>query len=253
VASDANRRDIDGHVTLTEDGRRIGDRARIHPIAFEDRFAASFFPPEWPAVPAPARRSLPIRAVRRLRCALLGCRMHSPDWRERVETVSIALPPGQIRVTHVLSPERRGVRDGGFALAADEPLMRRAGRARSMVRCPDGLTSLVANLHGYDAADTHFKEEVKAFARYSATPYFAANEIVAPERVHVSLVILTRADLDPEEAVAAVRVHVDRRPVTTECANGEAFLVHHLEPATCDASFAEMLVSEPAPLCEEVA
>jgi hypothetical protein len=62
------------------------------------------------------------------------------------------------------------MRDGGFALAVDEPLMRRAGRAWSMVRCPDGLTTLVANLHGYDAADTHFEEGANAFGRRDAGP-----------------------------------------------------------------------------------
>ncbi|MBA2360010.1 MAG: DUF2264 domain-containing protein [Actinobacteria bacterium] len=247
VAGESARRDVDSQVTLTEGGRRIGERARIHPIVVRDRFAASFhFPGEWPAVPGPAPRSLRARAVRKLRTVLLSRRMWLPDWRERVETVSIALPPGEIRITHILTPERRGVRDGGFALAADEPLARRAGSAWSMVQRPDGLTSLVANLHGYDAADTHFEEGVNAFGRYSATPYLAAGDVVAPERVYVSLVVLTSSDLDPEDAVAGVRVHVDRRRVTVECLDGETFLVHLVEAASCDGSFAESLFPEPA-------
>ena len=247
VAGDADRRDLDSQVNLVDDRGRIGDRGRIHTIAVQDRFAASFhFPREWPAALPPASRSLPDRAVRRLRRVLLGLKLHLPDWRERVETVSIAVPPGEVRVTHVLSPELRGVRDGGFALAADQPLTRRTGGVWSMVRRPDGLASLVANLHGYDTADTHFEEGINAFGHYSATPYLAAAHAVVPERIYVSLVMLTGSDFDPEEAVAAVRVQVDRRRVTVECADGEAFLVHLLEPASCDGSFAETLVREPA-------
>jgi Glycosyl transferase family 2 len=87
-----------GPVVIDTPAKRPADRRpRTHP---SDRLRGPvrgvvLLPAGMPAVPAPARRSLPIRAVRRLRCALLGCRMHSPDWRERVETVSIACRPAR--------------------------------------------------------------------------------------------------------------------------------------------------------------
>src|SRR5690606_24136163 len=137
----------DAELVLVGADGRVARRGRIHPIAAEDRFAAScWYPGEAAVVDG---RAFPI-------------------WLERVETVSIALGAAELRVHHVATFGVRRVREGGFALADDErpPEVLREGAA-SIVRRRDGLVSAVVGLHGLVPVDAERRTGANAFGHHS--------------------------------------------------------------------------------------
>ena len=105
----------------------------------------------------------------------------------------------ELRIHHVSAPYGGTVRAGGFALASPRPLEALAGDGWSLVRRADGLTSVVAPLHGFDATEVHRNEKTNPLGHYSATPCVTHRGVLGPEAIFVSLVVLTADDFDPDE------------------------------------------------------
>lgn len=187
--------DVDSQVALVRVDRTVSRRARIHPIAVADRFAASFFLPQ------------------------------EPGARERVETVAIARGPAEIRVHHVTTSGGSTLRDGGFAVADLEPPYAQIGEGCALVRSGSGLVSYLAGLHGFGSAGVARFEGTNAFGRHSASPFLESFGAVEGEAVYVSLVVLTREELDLEAVRAGIAVRVDRRVVEITFDDDERFLV----------------------------
>jgi hypothetical protein len=221
LGGDADRRDADAQVALVgPDGAR-SRRARIHPIAAVDRFAAScFYPGETAVVQGHA----------------------FPVWLERVETVSIARGAAELRVHHAATFGVRWLHDGGFAVADEsgEPAIER-GPGWCAVRRRDGLTSASIALHGFgDAPHAERFEQQNAFGRYAAAPVLVSDAPLGAEGVFVALHVLTG---DPTFDPAALRqtvasVTIERRCVWIACADGARFFVQLVAPDSLDVAFA---------------
>ena len=151
----------------------------------------------------------------------------SPDWSERLETVSIACGAVEIRIHHVTSPRPVIVRDGGYAIAGPTRPSTETGVTWGLVRTAGGLTWLIAGLRGFDRVEIDAGRGANACGSCSATPVLAGTGPVRGERVLVSLVLLTGTPVEPARALAAVEV--TGRLVTVHCADGECFLVQCVE------------------------
>ena len=220
VGSDADRRDADAQVALVgKDGAR-SRRARIHPIAAIDRFAASCFHPGELAV----------------------VQGHAfPVWLERVETVSIARGAAELRVHHAASFGTRWLHDGGFAVADDgaRPVVEH-GAGWTLVRRRDGLVSASIGLHGFASSHADVFAAQNAFGRDAAAPVLVSDGPTGAERVFVALHVLTRdEDFDAEALRRTIAgVTVERRCVWIDCADGERFFVQLVAPDSLDVAFA---------------
>ncbi len=205
---------IDSHVALIGRDGEASERARIHTIAVADRFAASAYYPKETAVAD--GRSL-------------------PQWFDRIETVSIARGPLEIRVHHVATLGTRLVRDGGYAIAGEASPACETGGTWALAKREDGLVSFIAGLRGFSRVDTVQLQDGNAFGRHSAAPYVVSEQPVATEGVYVSLVALTAAPFEPEAALREIAgVEVRGRQVEIRCADGEAFFVQLVAPEEVD-------------------
>jgi hypothetical protein len=202
--------DVDSQLALVRADGTVSRRALIHPIAVADRFAASFFLPQ------------------------------EPGAGERVETVAIARGAAEIRVHHVITPGGSTPRDGGFAVADPEPPYAQTGEGWALVRAGSGLVSYLAGLHGFSRAGVARFEGTNAFGRHSASPFLESAETVEGEAVYVSLVVLTRDELDPETVRAGIAVHVDGRVVEITVDGGERFLVQLVSPAPVERTLGSL-------------
>jgi len=220
LGADADRRDADAQVALVgADGAR-SRRARIHPIAAVDRFAAScFYPGELAVVQGHA----------------------FPVWLERVETVSIARGAAEIRVHHAASFGTRRLHDGGFAVADDgaRPVVEH-GTGWSLVRRRDGLVSASIGVYGFRSSHAEVFVAQNAFGRDAAAPVLVSEGPLGAESVLVALHALTRdAEFDPEALRRTIAtVTVERRCVWITCADGECFFVQLVAPDVLDVAFA---------------
>ena len=197
--------DIDSQIALLRRGGIRSRRVRIYPLTVVDRFAAScFYPRE------------PYRA-------------------ECVETVSIARGSAEIRVHHITSNACEFVRDGGFTIADDAPPETSTGAVWAAARLKNGLTSLIASLHGFGTAATRALTGTNPFGPHSATPYLTARRPASPETVYVSLVVLSGSRIDANEILAEIRtVQVSGRRVLITCRDGELFFVQLVAPEPVD-------------------
>lgn len=227
LGGDADPRDADAQVALVdEDGGGRSRRARIHPIAAADRFAAScFFPGETAVVRG---RAFPI-------------------WLERVETASIARGAGEIRVHHVTSFGPRRLRDAGFAVAGARAPRVERGPGWCLVRGDDGLVSASIALHGLAAADPETFEDQSPLGRRAAAPVLASAAPIPAEGVLVALHVLLRDPaFDPEAARRDVTsVAVEGRTVRIACADGERLLVQLVAPEALDEQWGAGRLSGP--------
>ena len=145
---------------------------------------------------------------------------------ERVETVSVPRGRDEIRIERVSTPLARTVRAGGFAVADAAPPAVEVGRLWALARRPDGLTSFIAGLAGFDRADVLRLEEANAFGSHSAIPFLVGDAPVDGEAIYVSLVVLTAEPLDPDEARGTAAVlEVSREQVRLLFRDGEELLV----------------------------
>jgi hypothetical protein len=191
--------DLDSQFSLLDGTANVVRRTRMHEGQVIDRFGASvWFGDE------------------RLR-------------RERVEAVTIARGPAEIRVHHVTS-RIQPAREGGFAVAATEPPEVVSDERWSMVRRADGLTSFVGGLHGFAGAGASRLQGANPFGRHSTAPFLVGRAAGQIERVYVSLCVLTADGFDADAALGDLAVHVDRREVTITCRDGECFYVQLVAP-----------------------
>jgi hypothetical protein len=213
----ANDSDVDNQVSLIRPDGTASRRVRIHCLGVADRFAASVFYPQEPATA------------------------------ERIETMAIVHGRAEVRVHHVAAPFGGTVRGGGFAIASVRPPEALAGDGWSLVRGADGLTSLVAALHGFDATAVHRSEETNPFGRYSATPYLTHPGDLSLEAIFVSLVVLTADDLDPDEVRHLVtHLEITGREITL-CVDSEWWFLQLLAPEHVDRMFRGRAMSGPVP------
>lgn len=157
------------------------------------------------------------------RCALRGTRtegalsasVHIPQLGRKVlpgcavTTVSMVDGIHELRAHLVQSKRSWPVREGGFAVADDEPVEAGTAANEGWVRASDGLTARIVGLHGWDGARTFAYRGSNAMGEHSATPALFG-ECSPGQTVFVSLHSLTR-EQEPTASQwrDAVRVDVD--------------------------------------------
>ncbi|GAA5049507.1 hypothetical protein HNP84_004260 [Thermocatellispora tengchongensis] len=178
---------LDNQLAVLTPQGAASQRRRIEPLGVGERFAAS------------AYRDGPVRVV----------------------TASVIDGAAEIRVHRVTAPAGHRVRDGGHALAAQEPPAAESAGVRARARRADGLVSEVRGLHGYTGAGVAAARGVNAFGSHSATPYVICDAHPGGTAVYVSRVLLTAAGPEPP----APRVEVRGEEVTLTPADGEPIRV----------------------------
>jgi hypothetical protein len=205
--------DVDNQIILTRPDGTASRRVRIHCLGVADRFAASVFYPQEPVVA------------------------------ERIETMAIVRGRMEVRIHHVSAPYGGTVRCGGFTIASPRPPEALAGDGWSLVRRADGLTSLVAALHGFDAAVVERRKGTNPLGHSSATPFVTHRGELGPEAIFVSLVAVTADDLDPEELLHVVtHLEITGREVVV-CLDGEWWFLQLVAPEHVDRTFRGRAIS----------
>ena len=207
--------DLDSQISLVGPAGNVSRRVRIYTLAVVDRFAASVFYPD------------------------------EPDWTSRVETVSIAWGAAEIRVHHVTSAGDCHVRDGGFAIASEEPLETAMGDVWAMTDRTGELVSFIGGLYGFERGTTRAMEGANPFGPHSAAPYLTARKKPI-EAVYVSLVLLAGGPVDPVRTLGAIgALEVEGRLVSIECRDGERFFVQLVAPEAVDRPFGSSRLNGP--------
>jgi hypothetical protein len=189
---------IDGEVVVVAPDGAVSRRRRIEPLTTQDRFAASAYRDDLPAGPV------------------------------HVVTASVVDGAAEVRIHRVTAPAGHQVRDGGHAIAGEEPPTARSGELWASARRADGLVSVVRGLHGYTTAGVATAAGANAFGRHSATPYVLADAHPGGTAVYVSLVLLTgAAEARPPE------VRVDGDQVTLDLPGGDSATIRLTETPTC--------------------
>ncbi|CAG0968754.1 hypothetical protein MYXO_01175 [Myxococcaceae bacterium] len=227
TGQDADRRDVDAQVALASaDGRR-SRRARIHPLAAVDRFAAScFYPGELAVVEG---RVFPV-------------------WLERVETVSIARGATEIRIHHAATFGERRLVDGGFAVANRGVVPEfESGEDWCLVRSRDGLVSASIGLLGFEAGGAERFVGQSALGSHAVAPVLVSSARVPAEAVYVSLHVLTRSpDFDPERARREiVSIDVTGRQVRISCSDDERFFLQLVAAESIDETLGPLALEGP--------
>jgi hypothetical protein len=208
TGADAWSRNVDGHLAVQppEDRGRAGPssaaravtrRRRIERIAVFDRFAASRYVDE-----------LPTGAV-------------------TVRTASLVRGAWEFRLHEVAGPGGHTVREGGFALAGQDPPDAQLGDRAALVHTPAGLTGAIVGLHGWTGSEVVRSYGGNAFGPHSATPCLHGTlppaggaDGAGPDgagrpggdavtAMFVSLVTLTGDPVEPDALRRAIRVTVD--------------------------------------------
>ena len=128
-----------------------------------------------------------------------------PEGPVEVRTASLVRGAWEVRVHRVTAPAGCVVRDGGYAVADDPAVV---VTRHAVATSPDGLTSAVVALHGWEAAGVAREEAGTAFGPASAAPYVVSGPVTSSPSWHVSLVVLSRSAVSPEDLADAVRVDV---------------------------------------------
>jgi hypothetical protein len=152
----------DNHIAVLGTDGTPSPRGRIHPLGAEGRRAASW---------------------------------QGSAEGHRIETVSVAHGPWEVRLHRLDVPSDTPVREGGWAVADDgAPPVGETGPGWALARRADGLTSAIVGLHGWGDVDgtVHRGLGVNACGHHSATPCL---ELAATSGLLVTLVLLS-ADPD---------------------------------------------------------
>ncbi|MFF8395816.1 DUF2264 domain-containing protein [Streptomyces sp. NPDC016172] len=160
----------DNHIALLAPDGTPTRRGRIHPLAVEGAYAASWH-----------------RAV-----------LPGSGEGHGIETVSVVHGPWEVRVHRVDAPPGTPVREGGWAVADDTaPPLGGTGPGRALARRADGLTSTIVGLHGWQDARAAVAHAAGANAcgHHSATPYLTLPAHPGGTHLLVTLVVLSA---DPE-------------------------------------------------------
>lgn len=183
AAPHALARSVDGHLALVAPDGTPSQRRRIHPLRCEGRVAASWY----------------------------AARLPGDDRAYRIETTSVLHGPWEVRVHRVEAPEGVVVREGGHAVAHTESPLAQAGPDWALARTPDGLSSALVALHGWDGgiegAAVARDVQSNAHGPRSAIPYLRSRPHPGGRSIHVSLIVLSRDTVHPEALRDSVRVH----------------------------------------------
>ncbi|MEV0221775.1 DUF2264 domain-containing protein [Streptomyces sp. NPDC050704] len=163
----------DNHIALL-DSSGASRRGRIHPLYVHGRQAASWHTP---------------------------LAVDGDGTEPSITTVSVVHGPWEVRVHRVHAPAGVRVREGGWAVACDSTPTGRTGAGWALTRRPDGLTSALVGLLGWDDHGIPARGTVthahghNAYGDHSATPLLTLDRYPGGTRLLVTLVVLT-ADPD---------------------------------------------------------
>ncbi|MYW70424.1 DUF2264 domain-containing protein [Streptomyces sp. SID8379] len=114
-----------------------------------------------------------------------------------ISTMSVVHGPWEIRVHRVETEDAVTIRESGWAVADEQPMVAgETGDGWALARRPDGLTTVVAGLLGWEstehlgAARVVRDEGLNAFGQHSAVPLLTTSAVGV--RMLVTLVVLTR-------------------------------------------------------------
>jgi hypothetical protein len=188
--------DLDSHVAIVSP-LRVSRRREIHPIAVEDRFAASSYVDD------------------------------GPGGLTRIEIVSVAKAGVEFRICHAKgSAGTVVVRDGGFAIASDSMLRIEKGEAWAMTETTVRLRSLIVGLHGFSEGASSVLEAHNPMGYYSATPYLISKGS-EEQAVTVSAVYLGGKQLDAAAIHGALdEISVDGARVILGFGDEERYLIN---------------------------
>lgn len=122
----------------------------------------------------------------------------------RIESWSVAWRAWELRIHLVDAAEGWGVREGGYAVADQEPLDACDGAA---TRVGDGLMSSLTGILGWTGQGVHAATDANAYGRHSAAPTLHAAH-PGDRACYASLASLTRAS-EVGEPNASVQVEAD--------------------------------------------
>jgi hypothetical protein len=186
---------LDSHVALLDAEGRPSHRRPLTRLHLGVRTAVSRHRAHWPLGPVPAPYA------------------HDPAPSFRpgpwITTASLLNGPLEVRLTRVDGPveEPLRLRLGGYCLAdAEPPLAHEATGSAAWVRRPDGLSSTVVALRGFDEAGIATARDANALGPHSATPWLATAAEVEPGTVYAALVCLSGVIEGP---AAAEAVHLE--------------------------------------------
>lgn len=179
---------VDGHLALIDRDGRASRRGVIRAMRAEGPIAGSVHIPQRDGAWFP------------------GC---------AVTSVTIIEGDAEVRAHLVRTDRSWPVREGGWAVAGDEPPESRVGARDAQVRNGDGLTATITALHGWSSAEVIPCEGSDAFAHHSAVPVLHG-ETGTGETVLVSLHALARS----ERRTPAPTASVDGTALTLEWDGG---------------------------------
>ncbi|MEV0096751.1 DUF2264 domain-containing protein [Streptomyces sp. NPDC050738] len=188
AAPHAFARTVDSHLAVLSADGTPSRRRRIHPVACQGRTASSWYEDE-----------------------AAGC---------RVETTSVLHGPWEIRVHRVDAQEGATVREGGYAVASADRPAAESGPGWALARTPDGLTSAIVALYGWQETSVARDVQANAYGPQSATPYARSERLPGGRSVHVSLIALSRDTVHPQSLRESITVEVDGERVRLEFPDG---------------------------------
>ena len=196
-STEANLNDpLDSHIALIDTEERPSHRRPLTRLHLGARTAVSRHRAHWPLGPVPAPYAHdPAPAFR------------TGPW---ITTASVLNGPLEVRLARVDGPVREPLRlrVGGYCLAAAEPPgVHVEPEPAAWVRRPNGLSSTVVGLRGFDEAGIATARDANAFGPHSATPWLATTAEVQLGTVYAALVCLSGVVAGPR-AAEAVRLEV---------------------------------------------
>ena len=196
-STEANLNDpLDSHIALLDTEERPSHRRPLTRLHLGARTAVSRHRAHWPLGPVPAPYAHdPAPAFR------------TGPW---ITTASVLNGPLEVRLARVDGPVREPLRlrVGGYCLAAAEPPgVHLEPEPAAWVRRPNGLSSTVVGLRGFDEAGIATARDANAFGPHSATPWLATTAEVQLGTVYAALVCLSGVVAGPR-AAEAVRLEV---------------------------------------------
>ncbi|MFE9600002.1 DUF2264 domain-containing protein [Streptomyces hokutonensis] len=196
-STEANLNDpLDSHIALIDTEERPSHRRPLTRLHLGARTAVSRHRAHWPLGPVPAPYAHdPAPAFR------------TGPW---ITTASVLNGPLEVRLARVDGSVREPLRlrVGGYCLASAEPPgVHVEPEPAAWVRRPNGLSSTVVGLRGFDEAGIATARDANAFGPHSATPWLATTAEVQLGTVYAALVCLSGVVAGPR-AAEAVRLEV---------------------------------------------
>lgn len=236
VGGESERLDHDSQVVLVDPKGSSSHRKSFTSTRITDVFACSVhYPTSWgplegTRVAKRLEKSLPIWLERRIPLLrlpawrlLIGLERQLLRWApylcpiriERIATFSFPLGVEELRINHVSTLRPKLLRDGGYAVAADEPPMDQRVNGWLILRGSGQLLSGIRGIVGMGEPRKLVLDKGNAFGRFAAVPYVESIEALKSEEIVASVNCLTCGTVNlPETSVENLTVrkgHVDFR------------------------------------------